>query len=344
VSEFTANTAITLAAVADAGSLFGGWNGACTGLGTCVVTLNVSKTVTAVFSQTALPMITVGSQTVVTGPVHFTATLGMSNWDSCTWSFGDGSITNCAAVSAAAGIQSSNLPAVTGSHQYTQSGYYTVSVAATNLAGQFQASIPVTITSANITPPERALHVAMLGNGEGAVKSSPSGIACGASCSADFTADSVVELTAVAQTGSTFTGWSGACTGVRSCNVTMDTERTVTATFDLASQPAIVTNGPTVVTGTVEFTATLGMSNYDRCEWDFGDSSSAACTSNALSAQSSADQPLIVRGSHQYLQSGQYTVTVTAENSAGSFASTTIVAIQPAASTEQSLYLPSVIR
>jgi len=49
-------------------------------------------------------------------------------------------------------------------------------------------------------------------------------------------------LTATAAAGSTFTGWSGACTGTGTCVVTMDQDRAVTATFDLivtTPQPAL---------------------------------------------------------------------------------------------------------
>ncbi|MFN2590153.1 MAG: hypothetical protein ABR518_05240 [Actinomycetota bacterium] len=39
-------------------------------------------------------------------------------------------------------------------------------------------------------------------------------------------------LTATAASGSTFTGWSGACSGTAAtCTVTMDAAKTATATF-----------------------------------------------------------------------------------------------------------------
>lgn len=47
----------------------------------------------------------------------------------------------------------------------------------------------------------------------------------------DITNNTVVTLTAVADTGSVFTGWSGACSGVGTCTVTMDASRDVSATF-----------------------------------------------------------------------------------------------------------------
>jgi uncharacterized repeat protein (TIGR02543 family) len=45
-----------------------------------------------------------------------------------------------------------------------------------------------------------------------------------------------VTLTASADTGSTFTGWGGACSGTANCVVTMDAAKTVTATFTLDTQ------------------------------------------------------------------------------------------------------------
>ena len=48
---FTATTPVTLTAVPDTGSIFAGWGGACSGTGTCTVTLNSDATVSASFTQ-----------------------------------------------------------------------------------------------------------------------------------------------------------------------------------------------------------------------------------------------------------------------------------------------------
>lgn len=53
------------------------------------------------------------------------------------------------------------------------------------------------------------LAVSKLGGGSGTVTSDPAGIDCGADCSETFDANSLVTLTATADPGSTFMGWSG---------------------------------------------------------------------------------------------------------------------------------------
>jgi hypothetical protein len=86
------------------------------------------------------------------------------------------------------------------------------------------------------------LTVNKTGSGQGTVTSSPSGINCGPTCSADFTSGAVVTLTATPATGSTFAGWSGACSGTGTCTVTMDTDKTVTATFTSTVRPPAAPN------------------------------------------------------------------------------------------------------
>jgi Divergent InlB B-repeat domain len=83
-----------------------------------------------------------------------------------------------------------------------------------------------------------SLTVTKLGSGSGTVTSSPSGIDCGATCTAAYSKGTTVTLTATPDAGSTFTSWGGDCTGAGPCTVTMDQDRAVTATFDIAAQPS----------------------------------------------------------------------------------------------------------
>lgn len=75
----------------------------------------------------------------------------------------------------------------------------------------------------------QTLTVTVTGNGS--VASAPTGIDCGATCNAQFTAGAVVTLTATPAADSAFLGWSGDCAGTGSCSVTMNAARSATAQF-----------------------------------------------------------------------------------------------------------------
>ncbi|MDD5759079.1 MAG: hypothetical protein PHI06_08345, partial [Desulfobulbaceae bacterium] len=76
------------------------------------------------------------------------------------------------------------------------------------------------------------LTVSKSGSGSGSVDSSPAGISCGADCSENYGNNAVVTLTPHADTGSAFTGWTGACTGAGpTCQVTLDADKSVNAIF-----------------------------------------------------------------------------------------------------------------
>ena len=80
------------------------------------------------------------------------------------------------------------------------------------------------------------LNVTEAGGGTGTVASNPPGINCPTTCSATFQPGSQVTLTATPDTGFTFTGWTGACTGTGSCDVTANSGGSVTATFGASLQ------------------------------------------------------------------------------------------------------------
>jgi len=94
---------------------------------------------------------------------------------------------------------------------------------------QHQTVLPVYMAAESGLPSLNQLSVAV--NGNGTVTSTPSGIDCGSVCEAEFDADTPVTLTATPASGSTFTGWSGACTGMTTCVVTLDQALSAAATF-----------------------------------------------------------------------------------------------------------------
>jgi hypothetical protein len=86
-----------------------------------------------------------------------------------------------------------------------------------------------------------ALAIVKAGTGIGTVVSSVPGIDCGATCSFNFTSGTALTLTATPAAGSTFAGWSGACTGTGPCSVMMSSAIAVTATFTLNTRLLTVT-------------------------------------------------------------------------------------------------------
>ncbi len=92
---------------------------------------------------------------------------------------------------------------------------FSYAVVASNAAGRAQSS-PVTVTGGM-----RTVTVSKAGTGSGTVTSAPAGVDCGSTCSAQFADGASVTLTAVAAAGSTFAGWSGACSGTGTCPLTM---------------------------------------------------------------------------------------------------------------------------
>ena len=75
------------------------------------------------------------------------------------------------------------------------------------------------------------LAVGKEGGGAGTVTSSPPGIACGSDCGENYAAGTAVALAATPGAGSSFTEWSGACTGTGVCVVSLTEDQSVTATF-----------------------------------------------------------------------------------------------------------------
>jgi Domain of unknown function (DUF4214)/Divergent InlB B-repeat domain len=81
------------------------------------------------------------------------------------------------------------------------------------------------------------LSLVKAGAGAGQITSSPTGINCTVNCIVQLAGNSNVTLTATAAAGSVFAGWSGACGGIGSCTLTMNSQKSVTANFALSAAP-----------------------------------------------------------------------------------------------------------
>jgi len=98
--------------------------------------------------------------------------------------------------------------------------------------------------------------VGKAGTGSGTITSTPSGIDCGTTCPATYSAGTAVTLAAIAATGSNFTGWSGNCAGTASCTLASNGAITVTANFSTVTVSpvtytlTIAKSGPGTITST----------------------------------------------------------------------------------------------
>ncbi|HKF83192.1 MAG TPA: hypothetical protein VKB23_09565 [Solirubrobacterales bacterium] len=76
------------------------------------------------------------------------------------------------------------------------------------------------------------LSISRVGGGGGTVDASLAGLDCGTICSHDFEEGTAVVLSAKPLSGSTFAGWSGGgCSGTGRCQLAVNGDTTVTATF-----------------------------------------------------------------------------------------------------------------
>jgi pro-kumamolisin-like protein/PASTA domain-containing protein/IPT/TIG domain-containing protein/List-Bact-rpt repeat protein len=179
----------------------------------------------------------IDSITPATGPQGTEVTITGENLGCVTdISFGNAAAETFSNVEALLDCGSTNAVTVTAPVHAV--GKVTVTL---NTVESLATGAPAATTSFTYTPPPKfALTVHKVGNGKGTVTSAPAGISCGATCSHEFAQETSVTLTAKASRGSTFAGWSGACTGKTTCSVTIKAATSVTAKF--TGKPCVVPN------------------------------------------------------------------------------------------------------
>ncbi len=86
-----------------------------------------------------------------------------------------------------------------------------------------------------VPPGNKGLFSTFAGSGAGTISSSPAGASCGTNC-LSFANGTAITLTANPNGSSVFSGWGGDCAGM-SCVLTMNSDRFISASFDLTSSP-----------------------------------------------------------------------------------------------------------
>jgi hypothetical protein len=106
--------------------------------------------------------------------------------------------------------------------------------------------------STSPSPATFKLRASLAGSGLGKVTSAPPGIDCPGDCDEFYAPGTVVTLTAVPSPPSVFKQWSGDCTGITpTCVLTMTTDKTVTAHFELPRTLTVTAGTNSDVSGSV---------------------------------------------------------------------------------------------
>lgn len=247
--SFTTGTTITLTAVPDAGHTFGGWiGGSCPGTGPCTLTLTSPLILSVTFNApVATPIVTVVKTGNGTGLVT-SSTGGITCGTTC--------------VSAPLPGGTTITLSATPDARMTFTGWSGTGCAGTapcTLTPTANTVITATFSQIIATP---SLTVTLAGTGQGTITSSPVGISCPTTCTSQFPNGTTITLSAAPQAGTTFSGWSGACTGTGPCVITLNGNTTITATFTIptvtiqkigtgliTSNPAGISCDPTCTAG-----------------------------------------------------------------------------------------------
>jgi hypothetical protein len=209
-SAYANGTTITIKALPDSNSTFAGWSGGgCSGTGNCVISsISSNTTVTGTFTpiQRTLTIDKAGS-----GDGSFTCDSG-AGFGPCQASYPSG--------------KNIVIHAIPDSHSTFASWAGCNSQPSTGNCGMTNIGTDTTVT-VTFTLKPHSLAVNKAGSGSGSVSCD------GGPCASSYPEGTVVTLKATADSGSTFGGWSGAgCSGTGDCTVTIDGDKTVTATFD----------------------------------------------------------------------------------------------------------------
>lgn len=127
---------------------------------------------------------------------------------------------------------------------FTGSGYIPITATTTLKYYAIDAAGNPSSVQTQVYTISYTLTVSRSGIGSGVITSNHAGIDCRGECSRNYTSGISVTLTATPDSGSIFTGWSGGgCPGTGTCTVTIDTDKTIKATFSTIAKGDLNNDG-----------------------------------------------------------------------------------------------------
>jgi hypothetical protein len=217
-ASYDAGTVVTLTATPAQDSGFAGWSGACSGTGTCSVTMSAARSVTATFNlfdrRLTVQVTPDQGGSITSSPLGISCGGGNTN---CQSDYPSGTVITLT-PNPAAGF---SFAGWTGACSGTGACAVTLN-ADTTVGATFSEAAQPTL-SVSVTP-----------NAGGSVASTPAGISCGngnAQCANAWPAGTAITLAATPAAGWNFTGWSGACSGTGDCAITLNANASVGAGF-----------------------------------------------------------------------------------------------------------------
>ena len=220
--RYDSGSSITLSVVTEDGYTFSGWQGGvCGGTDPCSLTMNSSKEITAKYTKETEYfnlIVNVGTGGKVTG-------LGVNcSPTGCQKSFEKGEEVELKAE--------------------PNDGFSFASWSGCNSSNGNKCNITMS-SNKNVTATFsiNQYNLAVTKNGNGTINFSPLGVSCGTLCQ-KYDYGTPVSLTATADTGYSFSGWSGECSGAGSCSFTMNSNKNVTATFSKENETTGTVSSP----------------------------------------------------------------------------------------------------
>ena len=275
---YAENTVVNITAAPAAGYAFANWSGACSGSGACQVTMDADKSVTANFTAATYDL-TVASDPVAGGTTNPTAGVH---------TYAENTVVNITAAPAAGYAFANWSGACSGSGACQVTMDADKSVTANFTLVTYDLTVAVSPAGGGTTNPAAGMHT--------------------------YAEGAVVDITAAPAAGYAFANWSGACSGSGACQVTMNTDKSVTANFTAATHDLTVTSDPvaggttnpaagvhTYAEGAVVDITAAPAAGYAFANWSGACSGSGACqvTMNADKSVT-AHFSLVTAPEHQY--------------------------------------------